>query len=162
MTQSKAKVVRLESSTDYVKPPGYAGWPADEVVPTVEEADNPLFDLSDFDNVRKLARAIASQNKPIDAGQLSGELSYAYRNGDYDTCSISESLSALGSDSDYQQLIDLLAPLADSNHVANLLLWSVTEAQEDGGISQSEPIPPDVLAESEKNKALPWDLAGSI
>ena len=36
----------------FVKSPGYAYYPRDEVVPTLKEAATPLFDLSDFDNVR--------------------------------------------------------------------------------------------------------------
>ena len=70
--------------TEYilVQPPGCADWP-DEEWPTDQEASNPLFDLSSFDNIRKLARAIACQNDMRDAGLLSGEIDYAYQHEEY-------------------------------------------------------------------------------
>ncbi|MFG6094291.1 hypothetical protein SPB21_03530 [Leptothoe sp. ISB3NOV94-8A] len=114
---------------DLVQPPGCAGWHPDEVRPTVEEASNPLFDLSDGDNVRKLARAIASSNTMEHAGFLSGELSYAYQHQSYDCISIAQSISGLDPVA-IKEVIDLLKPL--NTDVSDLLVAALEEAFEAG------------------------------
>lgn len=110
-----------------VQPPGCAEWP-DETWPTEQEASNPLFDFSNFDNVRKLARAIACQNDMVDAGLLSGEIAYAYQHQNYEVACIKEVLMGY-SNSDFEEVLAALADnAAGKNNVAQFLTAAVQEA----------------------------------
>ncbi|MBD2115178.1 MULTISPECIES: hypothetical protein [Cyanophyceae] len=104
-----------------VQPPGCADWP-DEDWPTDQEASNPLFDLSNFENIRKLARAIACQNDMVDAGLLSGEIAYAYQHEEYNVACIKEVLVGSFKD-DLEEVLAALADLsaAGKNNVAQVL-----------------------------------------
>ena len=86
-----------------VQPPQCADW-FDGVWPTDQEATNPLFDLSNFDNIRKLARAIACQNDMEDAGMLSGELAYAYQHEAYNVACIKDVLFG-SSENDLEEVL---------------------------------------------------------
>lgn len=109
----------------YVQPPGCAGWLDHEVRPTIDEASNPLFDLSDCDNIRKLARAIASQNDMESAAILSFELSYAYQHEFYNVACIKECLMGLDK-RDYESVLTALAVLdTEQNDVARILTRAV-------------------------------------
>ncbi len=111
-----------------VQPPGCAEWPDDEW-PTDQEASNPLLDLSIFDNIRKLARAIACQNDMVNAGMLSGEIAYAYQHQEYDVACIKEVLVG-GFECDFEEVLAALADLnvAGKNNVAQVLTAAVQMA----------------------------------
>lgn len=115
--------------TEYisVQPPGCADWIDDEW-PTDEEASNPLFDLSNFDNTRKLARAIACQNDMGDAGILSGELAYAYQHEAYNVACIKDVLSGSFED-DLEEVLAALAGInAEKNDVARVFIQAAQMA----------------------------------
>ena len=109
---------------NFVQPPGCAAWPPDEARPTENEASNPLFDLSDSKNARKLARAIAAQNTMDDAGWLVGELSYAFQNMTFDAAAIKECVR--GTD-ELGPIINALTPLK-GNAVVDLLVYALQDA----------------------------------
>ena len=111
-----------------VQPPHCADW-FDGVWPTDQEATNPLFDLSNFDNTRKLARAIACQNDMKDAGILSGELAYAYQHETYNVACIKDVLSGSFED-DLEEVLAALAGIndPDRNSVARVFILAAQEA----------------------------------
>lgn len=121
-------VFQKSQTTDFIQPPGCAAWPLDEVRPTVVEVGNPLLDFSDFDNIRKLARAIAAQSDMEQAAMLSGELSYAYQNATYDCASVRESIQGQEV-ADYEEILNALAGIDEgSNFVAHILVHALKDA----------------------------------
>ena len=125
-----------------VQPPHCADW-FDGVWPTDQEATNPIFDLSNFDNIRKLARAIACQNDMEDAGMRSGELAYAYQHEEYNVVCIREVLFGSFED-EFEEVLTALASIndPDKNGVARVLINAVQEAldqkREQFGLSGAE------------------------
>ena len=138
-----------------VKPPGYAYYPEGEPVPTVEEASHPLFDFSDYTNVRKLARAIALKNGPKMAALLSGELSYAYRTSDYNQSAL------IGFISNFDECFlidtkDTLYPLIKDFDTANIvavdIYWAIDAILCNREYSEEEQIPTRKLLERESDE----------
>ena len=73
---------------------------------------------------------IATQNSAAAAGRISGELSYAYRDEDYDARAISESLMGTVSEVEYQEWVDMLGAIAPRDEATHLLLMAIQMAQE--------------------------------
>ena len=102
-----------------------------EVMPTPEEfAAHTLADLSEPDNIRKLARIIAQQNDMETAADLTQELSYAYQHMAYDCASGARSMAGIGPIEGLKELLALLqsAQVSDGADIQKALLIGILEA----------------------------------